>query len=625
MSVRTKNGLRPFVPRNEEPLAKPVAIKPEERFAVDYADRLILEQLTEMESVVKLGELAERLSDTGLGLAAVRALLASDSDRFAYHERRWVPAARLLGEGRPLAEVIALILNGIGGPVSMDLLVAEASRVRHIPASTLEGTIKRLIENDLAFVPLPDGRVSLAVWGFQADDERLERALLLNAVSPESLAEAQTKLGDVDWRSKDAVAAALKATAPISLKTLGAAAFAAVNSDDPRRVLMFDARVFQATVLSVPGFVLSPDGTIHPEEDAKRWITTASRVADRLTPEVEVEDAAPIDVKKEDIERILARILGRDAQTTTATRLLEEFYEITPSNKTFPDDMTNMKAALATSKDVAWVGGDRYRKIADVPEDTVEVPEPFHFVETENKDEEGEPVDVELTDEGLSQTLRKLLQHPLAVDVLDEDIQPAPKTMPETVRLVLRSIHRELGTFPLAQIPTGWLTTEPTVQELLLVDPQGRELQAWMNTESRLITSLFDWWIDQPVENGAVFTLTKTPRPNVLDFEWLDQPDPVVYISAARMEELRQLALDSEGKSTLDVLIGVMSHWPKGADYLTLLAEVNVVRRSSRRLIASLLSSYQCFYQRSGSPVWHFDAKKVEQGFDKTKRKFIKK
>lgn len=606
-------------------MAKTVAIKPEERIAVDYADRLILEQLTEMESVVKLGELAERLSDTGLGLAAVRALLASDSDRFAYHERRWVPAARLQGEGRPLAAVVALILNGIGGPVSFELLVNEAARVRHVPVAGFENTVRRLVENDLAFVPLADGRVSLAAWGFQADDERLARALALNGVSSDDLAAVQAKLGGVDWRGSDAPGEALRATAPVSLKLLGAAAFAAVNSDDPRRVLMFDARAFQAAVLSVPGFVLSPNGIIHPEEDAKRWVATASRVADRLTPEVELEDAAPIEVKKEDVDRLVARILGRDGQTTTATSLLEAFYEITPSNKTFPDDMTNIQAALAGSKAVAWVGGDRYRKTSDVAEDTAEVPEPFHFAATENKDEEGELIDVELNDEGLSQTLRKLLQHPLAVDVLDEDPQPAPKTMPETVRLVLRSIHRDLGTFPLAQIPTGWLTTDPQVQELVLIDPQSRELQAWMDTRSRLITNLFDWWVEQPVENGAVFTLTKTPRPNVLEFEWLDQPDPVVYISSARMEELRQLALDSEGKSTLDVLIGVMSHWPKGADYLTLLAEVNVVRRSSRRLVASLLSSYQCFYQRSGSPVWHFDAKKVEQGFDKTKRKFIKK
>jgi hypothetical protein len=77
--------------------------------------------------------------------------------------------------------------------------------------------------------------------------------------------------------------------------------------------------------------------------------------------------------------------------------------------------------------------------------------------------------------------------------------------------------------------------------------------------------------------------------------------------------------------STLDLLVEVMGHWPKGADFLTVLAELNVVRRTSRRLVASLLSSYQCFYQRSGSPVWHFDAKKIDLGFDKTKKKFIKK
>ena len=187
---------------------------------------------------------------------------------------------------------------------------------------------------------------------------------------------------------------------------------------------MFDARAFTAAALSAPGFVLSPDGTLHAEEDAKRWISTASRVADRLTPEVELEDAAPIDVKKEDVDRVVARILGRDGQTTTATSLLEAFYEITPSNKTFPDDLANLQAALKGNEEVVWVGGDRYRSVSDVPEDTGEVPEPFHFVQTEAKDEEGEFVDVELTDEGLSQTLRRLLQHPLAVDVLDEDAQP---------------------------------------------------------------------------------------------------------------------------------------------------------------------------------------------------------
>ena len=75
-------------------MAKTVTIKPEETFARAYADRLILEKLTEMESAMKLGELADKLSSAGLGLAAVRSLLASKPEAYTYHERRWIPTSR---------------------------------------------------------------------------------------------------------------------------------------------------------------------------------------------------------------------------------------------------------------------------------------------------------------------------------------------------------------------------------------------------------------------------------------------------------------------------------------------------------------------------------------------------
>jgi hypothetical protein len=613
-----------LVPPRGTPLAKPLAIKPEEDFARSYVDRLILEKLTEMESAVKLGELADKLSTNGIGLATVRSLLASNPNRFTYHERRWVPTARLSGEGRPFNEMIALVLHGYGGPMAMPLLIQELGRMRKLPIETIDPIARRIIASDGAFVTTSADQVALSTWGFVAHDETVARALALNGVTPEEADAAQAKLAKIDWRSTDAAAEALKVAAPIRLKALGAVAWMAMNSTDPRAILVFDHREFLAHVLSVPGYVLGADGVVHPEAETKKWVSAAVKLAERLAPTVDVEDAAPIEVKKEDIDKLVKRILGSE-QSTTATKLLEDNYEITPSNKTFPDDMANMMAALKSSKEIQWVGGDRFRRAGDAPDFIYSVPEPFQFTKSDVKDEEGELVDVELTDEGLSSTLRKLLQHPLATDVLDEDPMPAPKTMPESLRLVLKSVHRELGTFPLAQVPTGWLDAEPQIQELIVIDPGGRELQVWVNQEARLMFNLLDWWYEQPVESGAVFTLTKTTRPNVFDFEWMDQPDPVVYISSQRMEELRQIGMEADGKSTLDLLIQSMAHWPKGADYLTILAEVNVVRRSSRRLIASLLSSYQCFYQRSGSPVWHFDAKKVDQGFDKTKRKFVKK
>lgn len=605
-------------------MAKPIAIKPEEEFARSYVDRLILEKLSEMDSAVKLGELADKLSSHGIGLSTVRSLLASNPDRFAYHERRWVPAARLESDGRPFSEAITLLLTAFGGPMQIDLLFQELGRIRHVEVEQIDAMLRRTISNDPSFAIDAKDRVSLTSWGFVATDELVDRALAVNKVSLDELEAAKAKLKNIDWRAPDAVDQAIKASAPIRLKVLGAVAYTALNSNDARSVLMYDARDFYAKAINVPGYVFAPDGVLYPEEDAKKWVSAAVKLADKLAPGIDLEDAAPIEVKQDDIKKLVAKVADSES-SVTATKLLEENYEITLSNKTFPDDLANMMAALRSSSDIVWVGGDRFKKAGTIPDYINEVPEPFKFVNSDVRDEEGELIDVELVDDGLSSSLRKLLSHPLATDVLDEDIMPAPKTMPESLRLVLKSIHRELGTFPMCQIPTGWLDADPEIQEMIFIDPAGRELQVWVNQTDRLMYGLIDWWYEQPVESGSVFSITKTTRPNVVEFAWFDQPDPVVYISSQRMEELRQIGERAEGVSTLDLLIETMSHWPKGADYLTILAEVNVVRRSSRRLIASLLSSYQCFYQRSGSPVWHFDPKKVDQGFDKTKKKFIKK
>ena len=606
------------------PLAKPITIKPEEEFARSYVDRLILEKLSEMESAVKLSELADKLSSHGVGLATVRSLLATNPKRFTYADRRWVPASRLTGSGRPVAEALRLILDAFGAPVHLELVLHELGRQRRTTPAQLEPIVRRILDKDPQFVLDGLEQASLTKWGFVASDETIERAFALNGVTVEEVEEAKKKIGPIQWRVEGAFAQAIKAAAPIRLKILGACAWLQLNPQDPHIPPMYDCRRMFAEAVTVPGYVFAPSGAIYPEEEAKKWVGAAVKLADRLAPSIDMEDAAPIDIKAEDIKRLVARISNSDA-SVTVTKLLEELYEITPSNKTFPDDLHNVMTALRGNSAVAWVGGDRFRRAGTLPDYIGEVPEPFKFVSTEVADDEGELIDVELTDEGLSSSLRKLLQHPLATDVLDEDVVAAPKTMPEQLRLVLKSIHRELGTFPLCQIPTAWLDPEPTLQELIFVDGQGRELQVWVNHQARLMYNLLDWWFEQPVENGAVFSLTKTLHPNVFDFAWLDQPDPVVYISAQRMEELRRMGEAAEGESTLDLLIKVMSHWPKGADFLTVLAELNVVRRSSRRLVASLLSSYQCFYQRSGSPVWHYDPKKVDQGFDKTKKKFIRK
>lgn len=606
------------------PLVKPTELKPEELAARLYADRLILEKLTELKEVFKPGEVADQLKSAGLGLSAVRSLLASNPEMFAYHERRWVPAARVIGSSRPFSEFVRLTVDRFGGPMPLDLLIDEAALVTGKSADWVERAVLRLCRTDAGFVLTRSQHVVSAGLLFVASDEKIEQALILNKIPAEDVAEVESKLGSFDWRQPDAIIAALEKAAPVSVKALSACAWKQLNPQVPTQPLLFDWKAFAAELLSIPGFVYSSDGTIHPEAAAKKWVSAAVRLAEKLAPTIEVEDAVPLELKAEDVEKMAAQIVAA-GQTVTATGMLETHFEITPSVKTFPDDLANVMSTLRKRSDVVWVGGDRFQKPGMSPDIIHEVPEPFHYIQTTMMGEEGDLIDAELIDEGLNTSLRKLIAHPLATDVLDEDLQPAPKNMPESLRLVLKSIHRELGTFPLCQFPTGWFDPEPDVQEMIWIDPNGNELQVWVNHKERLMFNLLDWWLDQPVESGSVFSLTKTPKLNVLEFKWLDQTDPVVFISSQRMEELREIASNADGMSTFDILREVMAHWPKGADFLTVLWEVNVVRRTSRRLLASLLSSYVCFYQRSGSPVWHYDAKKVEQGFDKAKRKFVKK
>lgn len=605
-------------------MAKATELKPEEIIARSYADRLILEKLMELREVVKPSELADKLQATGLGLAAVRSLLASNPEKFAYSERRWIPAARVASTGRPIHAAAAMVVSRYGGPTPLALVVREVAWAKSISPEETEHILRRTLQNDKDLFLTRDDNVVLASMVFAVVDEKVDRAYAMFGIDEAEVEKVSAKLSGLDWSIPDAIVMALEKTSPVDVKTLGAAAYKALNDPDPRSFLHYDWREFNAELLSIPGFVYASTGTLFPEAEAKKWVSAAVKLADRVTATIEVEDAAPLELKKTDLESIVGQIMKSDT-TVTAMDVLESKFEITPTVKTFPDDLHNILEALKADSRVWWVGGDRFRKPSSAPDYVSELPEPFQFVETPFLQEDGDPVDVELVDDGLSSSLRKLIIHPLAMDVNDEDILPEPKAIPETMRLVLKPIHRELGTFPLSQFPKGWFDETPEIQELIFRDEDGRELQVWLNAKARLMFGLFDWWLDQPVESGAVFGLTKTKRPNVFEFGWLEQTDPVVYISSQRMEELREIAGRSEEMSTFDVLREVMTHWPKGADFLTILWEVNVVRRTSRRLLASLLSSYVCFYQRSGSPVWHYDHKKVEQGFDKTKKKFIKK
>ena len=110
--------------------------------------------------------------------------------------------------------------------------------------------------------------------------------------------------------------------------------------------------------------------------------------------------------------------------------------------------------------------------------------------------------------------------------------------------------------------------------------------------------------------------------------EALEETAPQVYLSQERYAELlsaREQAEESGDVATFDIVCELLGEYPRGLDFVQLLTEVNVVRRVTRRKLASILSNYFCFVQKAGTGQWRFDTKKRDMGTDRTKRKYLKR
>jgi hypothetical protein len=237
-----------------------------------------------------------------------------------------------------------------------------------------------------------------------------------------------------------------------------------------------------------------------------------------------------------------------------------------------------------------------------------------------------------IEDEGFERGLDREILSPYAQDVNDQE--PAELTVwpdeesasSDSVRLVLKAHHKEIFTFPLVQIPAGFISLEPKIVEITLRDLSGRSYQAFADNETQLLygLGLFDLYADVIADSGAVIHLQKTATPGEFVFANKNETDPEMYISPERMQFLQDYRSEIESGpsiATYELVRFILEHSNAAMTFLSILTELNVVRRVRRRQLASILSAWSGFSVRAGA--WSFDAKKAVAGFEKGKRKYI--
>jgi hypothetical protein len=337
----------------------------------------------------------------------------------------------------------------------------------------------------------------------------------------------------------------------------------------------------------------------------------------------------PLEVTESDLSGLEQLVSGRETAIDVA-ELLALQYEVVPGDPSYKDDVATLFDVLRASERFQYVGAGRFREPNSLPLYVYSVPESLSFPDLQFVSLEGEIMDEEIEDEGFASNLRAEQRNPLAQDVLDDDGAYSGDVPADTqsLRLVIKAHHKEIGTFPLCQVPDGFFPADAPVVEVTLRDPAGAAHEVIVNNELRIAFNLFGLYEQIAADSGGVFLLEKMVRPFEFRFVPQEQPDPQIYVAPERMEDLyalREQADEGGDLATFDIACEVLAQHAKGLDFVQLLTEVNVVRRVTRRKLASILSNYYCFAQKPGQPLWRFDAKKRDLGTDRAKRKYLKR
>jgi len=593
-------------------------------YLADLAYSVLLGQ----EEPAKTGEVLRDIGIEDFTLRLIRQTLASDP-RFEQIDRRWTLSSRLQDKRRTFERVIETIIRSYGKPMLVSTIAQEAGIVYERPAEVYIEMLPRQLDKSDKFFCIRDDRYGLTDWLVTAEGDDPEDVMFFNDITEESLHPYRKAAAKVNWDAGNPAASLEKlvksAGGRIPFKAAAYLAWEAMRAD-------YDGfRFYESVIGSDVLDILSSQDVVN-EDYKKSLVTTLVEIDSELeevSPEAEEETAEVVPVTITDADRDeIVEYVKKHGGAVRADEIIESIIEISPGERGYEAALEGLHEALKDEDRITRVGEDIWVPAGSLPDFINEIP-PVLIIppHTPYETPEGEVFDQELEDEGLDPILKQEIYNPLAQDIGDEDPdKTAYQPLDTYQRCVLKYHHKEAGTMPLIQFNPGFFGSEPEIIQITLVS-EGVRREAWVNNNTRLIYGLKDWFtVDMPI-SGATFEIHRTERSGEYRFVYDGRTDQQLFVTQSRLMDLLKLKEEAEsGEMPLfEIITRILEHYRKGIDFVPLFTEVNLVRRCTRRLVASILSSYHCFHTRGKTGEWQYDAKKRSQGFNKAKRKYILK
>lgn len=593
-----------------------------------YLEDLAYDVLVGRKEPAKTGEMLREIGIEDLTLRAVRHILSA-SPRFEPIDRRWSIATRIQDTQKPFERVLESIIKSYGKPISFAALVNELALTYGRPEDYYEEMVPRMLASHEKFFALDHERYGLSKWLLIAESDKPEDVLFDNFMEKEDIEPYRKAAKKAKWDLSDIPGSAAafidQFGQPVPIKALAFYAWQELQDNyDP-------IEFYAALMLSDKVEILSTQKAISPavKQEIMKAIQTITSEIEDLPVEADEEavHVGPVTITDSDRDEIVG-LIDKLGGTVLAEEILESVLEISPGERGYEDAVKNLVETLEGEERVVRVGKDRWRKAGTIPDYVYEIPPSLIIPPTMPfETPEGDIYDQELEDEGLDSGLRTEIMNPLVQDVGDEDPDESIyQPLDVYQRVALTYHHKEAGTLPLIQFHPDFFDKEPEIVHITLVN-EGVRRDACINNKTRIIYGLKDWYTSEMPVSGAAFEIHKTERPGEYRFIYDNRTDPLVFVPTSRLLELLELKNEADSAETpvFDIIIRILEHYRKGIAFVPLFTEINLVRRVTRRLVASILSSYHAFHTRGKTGEWQYDAKKRSQGFNKTKRKYIKK
>lgn len=597
---------------------------------------------------LKTAELTAAAEGLSLPRAALHEAL-EDSERITQHERDWNLAIRtsrshLSREERdrqPLEAAIAELLVSVAKPLPAPVIARELTFLRGAFVHNLKDLVS--------------GVLRTSRWAVEtAPETYIHESFLLNApsVDEEIVVQANDLKNDPDFEDlstlelppstgdavSDVAAVLQAADRPLTHKQLGylmwrqnpaafSAAAVAKAIGDRTKFYCF-AGGFAAPLEQLP-----------PLRSYVQWWAQEHSGHARANVDVPAllrqrssnGDVAARDLP-EDVMEDLKTMSRRSAGTPVSLAVvMTDLLEMEPDDPQFVSTLQALNDKLRGDTAYLPVGIGKFLLRETVPTYVGEVPEALRPVQISVLDPEThEPRDFEMSDDGLEGDAAEFIHSPQWDDLGEEvEVKMARRSgLGETessLRVVLLNHHRRAGTLKLRRNDEDFLGVQGAFTRLAIVSENGESLEAWVSRDSGLIYGLGDWLRANTPPSGGVLVFAHDGTNYRLK---LDAPDKLTLVEGHRAEELEEMRDAAKFLSLFELLQNIMREHPNGAELPTLWAEVNIVRRTSKRLMASVLSGYHCFFfkQRGAHQIlWCFDAAKLDQGFKRNKRKFVRR